>query len=148
MITLFGKIILQLVFSYIATVAFGICTNVPHRALNACGLTGAAGWFVYWLLVQLDLGHMLPNLIGAFVIASVSLFFARMKKIPVIIFNIPSLVPLVPGGVAYRCVRALVLGNYTQGIGFAIQVMMISGAIAVGFMLAQFVGLRRPAKNS
>lgn len=133
------QVLLQVGFSYLATVAFGICTNVPHRALNACGLTGVAGWLVYWGLVQLKLGHMLPNLVGAFVIAMVSLFFARHDKIPVIIFNIPSLVPLVPGGIAYRAVRAFVLGDYTQGIGFMVQVMMIAGAIAVGFMLARLV---------
>ncbi|MFD0898003.1 threonine/serine exporter family protein [Loigolactobacillus binensis] len=137
---MWGQIMLQAVFSYLATVAFGICTNVPHRALNACGLTGVAGWLVYWGLVQFKLGHMLPNLVGAFVIAMVSLFFARRNKIPVIIFNIPGLVPLVPGGIAYRAVRSFVLGDYTQGIGFAVQVLMIAGAIAVGFMLAQLVG--------
>lgn len=52
------QVLLQVGFSYLATVAFGICTNVPHRALNACGLTGVAGWLVYWGLVQLKLGHM------------------------------------------------------------------------------------------
>ncbi|MFD1318815.1 threonine/serine exporter family protein [Loigolactobacillus zhaoyuanensis] len=133
------QLLLQIGFSYLATIAFGICTNVPRRALNACGITGVAGWLVYWGLLQFKLGHMLPNLVGAFVIALVSLFFARRDKIPVIIFNIPSLVPLVPGGIAYRGVRAFVLGHYTQGLGFAVQVLMISGSIAVGFMLAQFV---------
>lgn len=139
----FGTFCLQIGFSYLASVAFGICTNVPRRALNTCGITGAAGWIVYWVLFQFHLGRMLPNLAGAFVIALVSLFFARRNKIPVIIFNIPGLVPLVPGGLAYQAVRAFVLGQYLNGIQYAIQVAMIAGALAIGFMLAQFVGNSR-----
>lgn len=49
-------IIIQLVLSYVATVTFAIITNVPKRALNACGITGTFGWMAYWTLMQMDSG--------------------------------------------------------------------------------------------
>ena len=55
--------------------------------------------------------RLVSNLMGAFVIGILGLFFARIKKCPVTVFNIPALVPLVPGVPAYQAVRALVNGN-------------------------------------
>ena len=58
---------------------------------------------------------------------------------PVIIFNIPGFVPLVPGAVAYQTVRATVLGDLDGALQYVQSVVMIAGAIAVGFMLAQLL---------
>ena len=66
-------------------------------------------------------------------------FFARYKKMPVIIFNIPGFVPLVPGAIAYQAVRAVVMGQLNAALRYVSRVIMIAGAIAVGFMLAQLL---------
>ncbi|EUJ21123.1 hypothetical protein G161_03198 [Listeria monocytogenes FSL F6-684] len=73
-------IIIQLVLSYVATVTFAIITNVPKRALNACGITGTFGWMAYWTLMQMDSGTGASSLAGAFVVAVLSHFFAKHKK--------------------------------------------------------------------
>lgn len=134
------KLLVQLVFSYLSTVAFAVIINVPRRGLNLAGWAGAIGWVVYWLLlVKVDAGRMLANLLGAFAIGIAGMFFARFKKMPVINFNIPGLVPLVPGATAYQAVRALVLGEMDNAIMLLARVTMVAGSIAVGFMLAQLV---------
>jgi len=130
---------IQLSFSYLSTVAFAICINVPHKALNLAGWAGACGWMVYWLLEEAGSGRMLANLLGAVAIGVCGLIFARLKKMPVIIFNIPGLVPLVPGATAYQAVRAMVLGNMDLAIQLMVRVVMVAGAIAVGFMIAQLI---------
>ena len=58
---------------------------------------------------------------------------------PVIIFNIPGFVPLVPGAIAYQAVRAVVMGQLNAALRYVSRVIMIAGAIAVGFMLAQLL---------
>ena len=60
-------------------------------------------------------------------------------KMPMILFNIPSLVPLVPGGQAYRAVRYFAIGKNDLALSYLVQVGMIAGSIAVGFFLAEFV---------
>lgn len=52
------------------------------------------------------------------------------------VFNIPALVPLVPGVPAYQAVRALVVGDYSQGENLLLRVAIVTGAIALGFMLS------------
>lgn len=55
---------------------------------------------------------------------------------PVTMFTIPALMPLVPGGTAYQALRVLVLGYIIQAQILWIHVMLIAGALAVGFMLS------------
>ncbi|WP_125706514.1 threonine/serine exporter family protein [Lacticaseibacillus daqingensis] len=133
------QLLVQVSFSYLSTVAFAIIINVPRRALNLAGWSGAIGWLVYWLLMGLHSGRMLANLLGALAIGVCGMLFARRKKMPVIIFNIPGLVPLVPGATAYQAVRALVLGDMEVALQLTLRVAMVAGAIAVGFMLAQLL---------
>ncbi len=61
------------------------------------------------------------------------------KKMPMIIFNIPSLVPLVPGGPAYKAVREFALGDNFVGFENLMIVVITAGAIAGGFMMTSVV---------
>lgn len=130
-------ITIQLILSYVATVTFAIITNVPKRALNACGITGTFGWMAYWTVLQTDSGIGASTLAGTFVVAVLSHTFAKYKKMPITIFNVPGIVPLVPGGLAYQAVRNFVLGDYTEAIGISVQVTVVAGAIAAGLMLSE-----------
>ncbi|WP_239257175.1 threonine/serine exporter family protein [Listeria ilorinensis] len=130
-------IFIQIIFSYLATVTFAILTNVPKRSLNACGLTGTFGWMVFWVLSLLGAGNVMSTLAGAFMVAVASYFFSKYKKMPITIFNVPGIVPLVPGGLAYQAVRNFVLGEYNTAIAFSVQVAMVAGAIAGGLMLSE-----------
>ncbi|KAF1297457.1 hypothetical protein BAU15_07010 [Enterococcus sp. JM4C] len=128
-------LILHIVFSFFSTVAFGILTNIPRRALLLCGLTGTAGWLAFYLSQPLGAGVGLANFLGALTVGLMSLFFSRMKKMPMIIFNIPSLVPLVPGGPAYKAIREFVLGNVQAGTENSWLVIVTAGSIAGGFVI-------------
>ena len=130
---------IHFLFSFISTVAFGIITNIPKRSLAACGLTGAIGWMVYWGLRQHEQGLGFANFIAAIAIGCLSIFFSRRLKMPMIIFNIPSLVPLVPGGPAYQAIRELVLGDSTKSFDNLKIVVITAGAIAAGFMITSLV---------
>lgn len=133
------EIFIHCIFSYLSTVTFGIITNVPRKLLNACGITGAVGWLIFWFTKNLESGEIFANFLGAIGIGLVSIFFSRKKKMPMTIFNIPSLVPLVPGGPAYQAVRSIVLGDFIGGAHSIIKVIMTAGAIAAGFMVTSIV---------
>lgn len=133
------NIIFQFLFSYLGTIAFGVITNIPRKALNVCGLTGAVGWLIFILTRELEMGDAFANFFSALCIGLLSIYFSRKKKMPTIIFNIPSLVPLVPGGPAYQAVRNFVLDNYISGLHSAMIVIMTAGSIAAGFMVTNMV---------
>lgn len=131
--------IIKIFFAFIATIGFGIIINIPHRALVVAGLIGVVAWLIYWGLFSLDLGLALSNLVAAVAIGILSDVSARKMKMPMLIFNIPSLVPLVPGGQAYQMIRTLALGETAQGVHFLTQVIEITGSIAIEFLIAELL---------
>ncbi len=135
--TFLEHLLAQAICSYGATMGFAICINVPRRALNVAGLAGMASWLTYEGAVMIHVGRVLGSLLGAFIVGICGLVFAKIKHMPVILFNIPAMVPLVPGGTAYEAVRYLALGQLNQAMKLTVLVAMIAAAIAVGFMLAQ-----------
>ncbi|WP_414841414.1 threonine/serine exporter family protein [Enterococcus saccharolyticus] len=129
----------HIIASFFSTVAFGVLTNIPRRALLASGITGCIGWLIYVEIHSHGGGLGVANFLATFVIGCFSIFFSRKKRIPMIIFNIPSLVPLVPGGPAYKAVRELVLGNNTVAFENIMIVMVTAGSIASAFMMTSLV---------
>ncbi|WP_203640857.1 threonine/serine exporter family protein [Levilactobacillus andaensis] len=125
--------------TYVATLAFGILINIPRRALNVGGWIGVLGYLLYRFTVLGGGGYVVGNLLGAVAIGVASLQAAKFKKMPMILFNIPAIVPLVPGGQAYQMVKNFALGQNNTAFNYLLQVVMISGAIAFGFLLSELV---------
>ncbi|WP_369473004.1 threonine/serine exporter family protein [Secundilactobacillus kimchicus] len=114
-------LIIDLLFTYIATVAFGVLLNLPHRALNMAGLIGTLSFLAYKLLMMAHSGLVTANLVGAVLIGVLSMQAAKWLKMPVIIFNIPALVPFVPGGQAYQMVKNFALADNTVAFSFFVS---------------------------
>ena len=134
------ELIFHLLFSFLATVTFGIITNIPRKALVACGITGMTGWMIGGVLTQtIDASQTFANFLGTVGLGIASIFFSRYKKMPMIIFYIPSLVPLVPGGPAYQAVRSILLGNIDDGLQLILKVVFTAVAIAAGFMVTSLL---------
>ncbi|MBM7617611.1 uncharacterized membrane protein YjjB (DUF3815 family) [Weissella uvarum] len=131
--------LIQLVFSYLATVSFGLFINVPRKALNAAGISGAMGWMVYWFAVQANLSDIFANFFGGLTVGLIGLVLSQRKRIPSTIFNIPGLVPLVPGASAYQALVMIMSGNVVKANEKIFQVLMIGGAIAMGYVVSQLV---------
>ncbi|WP_204121058.1 threonine/serine exporter family protein [Levilactobacillus sp. 244-2] len=131
------EFIIEVAGTYVATLAFGIL--IPRRALNVGGWIGVLGYVLYRFTVLWGGGYVIGNLLGAVAIGVASLQAAKLKKMPMILFNIPAIVPLVPGGQAYQMIKNFALGNNSTALVFLLQVVMISGAIAFGFLLSELV---------
>ena len=93
--------IIQVIAAFAAIFTFAMALEIPKKYLINCGFIGAAGWFVYLVVLQ-RFGMMTANLLGAAAITLLAHFFARIKKAPVTIFLIPGFLTLVPGAGLYR----------------------------------------------
>ncbi|MCP1143414.1 threonine/serine exporter family protein [Lysinibacillus endophyticus] len=134
------EIFLQLLFSFIFTACFGVIFNAPTKAIPYCGLVGSIGWIVYYVLMDYGVTtEVQSSFIGAFIVAIVAQVFARRFKMPMIIFNVSGIIPLVPGGIAYNTMRNIVELDYNLGIQNGMRAFMISGAIAMGLVFAEVI---------
>ena len=129
-------VLINLVFSYIATVGFALTVNIPHRVIHWSGICGCAGWMVYWLVTEASGGRMISNTLGAFAVGLVAVVLAKWKKCPVTLFSVPGLVPLVPGAPAYMVVRRLIDGKYIAAQQMMMRVAIVTVSIALGFLLS------------
>ena len=102
------------VFAFFATVAFGVLFQGPKRILWRSGLIGGLGWLAFIGMKELFSVHSFSaNFLATVLIALFSEIFARIWKEPVTVFEIPAIIPLVPG-----------LGMY-KGMNY--MIMMVSG---------------------
>ncbi|GMK40357.1 membrane protein [Paenibacillus sp. CCS19] len=136
----------QAVASFIAAAAFGVLFQVPKQTLLPCGVTGMVGWVAYVLLDRW-LDAVPSTLIAALVVTVAAQLFARTYRIPVIVFSVAGIIPLVPGGVAYDAMRSVVENRYDESLPLAAKAFMMSGAIAIGLVLSEVVNrLLLPSK--
>lgn len=121
---------------FISALGFAVLYNIPRKTIVPAGFTGAIGWTIYFFLVTyLGAIDFLATITASFFIAFASQIFARRLKTPVIIFTLPGLIPLVPGGMAYNMMRAFVEGNATLGFEYATNTFLTAGALALGLTI-------------
>lgn len=150
---IFLNLVGQTILAYISVFAFGIMLNIPRRTLNRAGIVGASAWLIYELVFVLTQNLLdknwrivLGTMLASAMIGVMSLSMSRAQKVPVLIYNIPGIFPLVPGAQAYQVVRNLVVGNSeVAGQNFELLVI-IAGAIVIGFWIAEIINRLRAIK--
>ena len=130
-------IIAQLVTSFIASSGFGILFGAPVRSLIQCGIVGMSGWIFYYSLTQELFDAVPATIFAAMLVSILSFICARIFKVPIIIFNVSGIIPLVPGGLAYHAMRNFVENDYTTAMELSMQVVLIAGGIAIGLMFSE-----------
>ncbi|MGM7634845.1 threonine/serine exporter family protein [Bacillus sp. Hm123] len=130
-------IVVQLVTSFIAAAAFGVIFNAPKESLLTSGFVGMIGWIVYYLFWKEGVNAVLSTGISAFVIAIISHVYSKRYKMPIIIFTVAGIIPLVPGGISYNAMRSFVQNDYNTALALAAKAFMISGAIAMGLIVSE-----------
>ncbi|MGG1676248.1 threonine/serine exporter family protein [Neobacillus sp. NRS-1170] len=132
-------ILAQLITSFIATGAFGIIFNAPKESLVKCGLIGMGGWLIYYLLEDFSDDAVFATLAATVFVAVISQELAKFYKMPVIIFSVAGIIPLVPGGLAYDAMRNFVENDYNSALGSAAKVLMLAGSIAFGLVFSEVI---------
>lgn len=132
-------ILIQIGLSFLATSCFGVIFNVPVKVIPWCGIVGSLGWTIYYLLSQAGIYEVHATFIGAFVIAIVAHIYARRFRMPMIVFSVAGIIPLVPGGIAYNAMRNIVEVDYLTGMEYGMRAFLISGAIAMGLVFAEVI---------
>lgn len=132
-------IIEQLITSFFAAAGFGVLFNTPRNSLIQCGLVGMLGWLVYFILINLELDAVPSTVAASVVVAILSQLCAKIYKMPIIIFNVSGIIPLVPGGLAYDAMRNFVQNDYNLALQLAAKALLISGSIAIGLVFSEII---------
>ena len=119
--------IIMLVTSCLATLGFSILFYVHPRRLLVATLGGVFTTGVY--------------LLGALVGAGFSEIMGRLTKVPVPVYMVPCVIPLVPGGALYATMFDFVAGNYVAAATSGMRTLQIALGIAGGIVIASVLGI-------
>jgi uncharacterized membrane protein YjjB (DUF3815 family) len=140
----------QSLWAGVAALGFAVLFNVPQRCLAACAFNGSLAFAVRGALVDTHLGSLeLASLCAAGLISFASVLWGRRLHAPALVFVIPGVIPLVPGALAFRTVRDLLLltsqSRHADSALLALvvtngfKVMLVTGAMALGVALPSLV---------
>lgn len=133
------EVLMQLVFSFIAAAGFGFIFNAPRKMIIYCGFVGMTGWILYWSMVGKGIDPVQASFMGGFTVSVCSYLLARLNKVPIIIFIVSGIIPLVPGGTSYDAMRHVVSNHYAEAIPLTLKAFIISSAIAMGLVFAELI---------
>lgn len=128
------SIIIQLIFSFVATVAAAITLEAPQSLVYKAGFAGFLSYAIYLWMLRFA-SQVVATLVAIVVISFVSQIFARKFKTPVTIFYIPIFYLFVPGSFIYQTAFFFIQGEYSTALYYMGQTLTIAGAIALGVFL-------------
>lgn len=131
------QFLLEVMFAYLAAIGFAVLFHAPKRCLSTAGLVGTVAWTVFTICIIVDLPRVLAVFLAATAVAMSCEWLARRFRVPVTVFAISGIVPLVPGRLAYQTMYDMAQGDYLKGLESVTQTFLIAGAIAAGLV---FVG--------
>ncbi len=127
--------IIQVVLSFIATISFAILFHVPKRQYLFCGLTGACGWLCYLLVTNNGGSVVLASFVASIALTSISRIFAVVRKMPITVFLICGIFPIVPGAGIYYTAYYIMMNENALASAKGMETLKIAAAISLGIAL-------------
>lgn len=131
--------LIQFVVSIFCSIGFALFFNVRGELIWICTLGGVLTEGVYLLAMGLNLpfsgSEFMTAAIAAIFAAIYSEAFSRKMQVPITIFFIISVIPLVPGRGLYFTMQCAVQQNWTGCFDFALATFQIALGIAVGIVV-------------
>ena len=131
--------VLELVFVYIACMGFGFIYHIRGKLLFIAPIGSSIIWAVELILKQTDLSVVVRAFLATIAAAVFCEITARILKVPVILFMVIAILPLVPGGGIYYTMEACIKSDYELFVNKGIETIGIAGAIAVAMLLVSTI---------
>jgi len=129
-------VILQIFLAFVGTIGFSVIFNVPRKELLLCGVVGAVGWGVYYMLFAISHDYVVAAIfLSAVTITCISRVLSFARKMPATVYMIPGIIPLVPGAGIYYTMFYATMGDNTQALTQGIEALRNAGVIAVGLLI-------------
>lgn len=120
--------LVQLVTAFVSSVTFAVVLKINRRHLVNAGICGILTYAAYFGIATLTSSLFWAAFVSSAVAALFSEVNARISKAPSIVMLMPGVVPIVPGGNLYRCVRNFICGMPAASLAE----LATAGAISLG----------------
>lgn len=132
-------ILFNMSIAFISSITFGIISDVPRKSIITGGCIGTLGWMGYWLLNSNGMGVFGSSFACSLLLAFAGQIAARIYKMPLTVFYVPGLVPVVPGITSYHAFRSFILGSYPEAFMEFLNVGFCAVGIASGIVVSDIL---------
>lgn len=130
------QIPIQVAAAFIASACYAASNYAPRFAIVTAGLTGATGWLIYLLALQINNAVLIATFFAAFMVGTLSWLLARRQHSPTLVYILPGILPLLPGLTIYNGMLELARNDSIHGLLALAQATFIGGALAAGVALS------------
>lgn len=118
----------------IATISFAILFHAPQTELIICGFTGGLGWFVYELLTTASISNVVASFAATFLLMFFARSFAVARQMPVTVYLLTGIFPLVPGAGIYYTAYYLFTQQSKLFFSKGMETFEVACAIVLGIV--------------
>ncbi len=123
--------LVHVICPFMGTVGYAVLYNIPRQFYLSCGITGALGWLMYCLVVDVT-SPAIASFFGALVVVLIARVLTVKLRCPITIFLISAIFPLVPGAGIYNTVYYLVANDYSLAMYYGMNALKVAFAIVMG----------------
>ncbi len=126
------EMILPCIYSFIASIAFGVQFNIRFRHMLAAGIGAVLTQLIFIGFEMSGLGQMICYFFAASAVSVYAELMARRLHVPVNMYLVIGIIPLVPGGNLYNTMISFVGGDIDSFSHQFAEAVGIAGSIAMG----------------
>ena len=135
------EIVIRLVFSTVSTVGLSILFYIRPRRLPLATLGGFLTYAVYLLVHTVLASEFVCNMLASLAGALYAELLARRTRVPVTVYTIPCVIPLVPGSVLYRTMSNLVQSRLSDAVTYGLNTVTVALGIASGIVAGSVLAI-------
>jgi len=123
---------------FVACLSFCILFRIPLRFYLWVLSAGALSFFSTYYGINY-FGLNITTFLAGFLVCLLSNAFARWRKKPALLLELPGLMLIVPGSVGFKGLQSFVENNSIAGIDSIFNMFLIAIALVSGFLLANIL---------
>lgn len=123
--------------TFVAISGFCIVFSCPKKIFFVIATIASVCWIIYLFCIRFGTDEIWATFFGAVVVDIISQTLARKMKVPVTVFFIGGVLPLVPGYAIYRVAYDMILGGNTSAA--LSNTLLLAGTIALAVLVTDTV---------
>ena len=127
--------LIQILSAGVAGIGFAMIFHIRPKHLPAAFVGAALGWFLYLMTKQVWNSNAIGMMFAALSVTVYSEIGARILRMPVSVIYTPSIIPLIPGGHLYYCMRGFVTDSHADFLKYGSMLLEDTLSIVLGTMV-------------
>ena len=129
----------RVIGALICTFGLALLYNIEWRSLPFALIGAAVACIIFEVYSYFNGNYFVAALLSAMAVAAYSDILSHIIKTPTTILLIPGIVPMVPGGLLFRTMLAILDSDANNASLFGSRALFIALGITVGILAATFV---------